>query len=177
MKLHANYRRRRDVGGSALYGDGAVIVAVPVVRVMQMPTHQIVDVAAVRDRLMPAVRAVHVRGVVLAAVMPGCTVGRVLRPDLKCVLVYVVAVGMVQMPVVKVVDMALMLHGGMPAPRTMLMLVAGMDVVLGIIHGAHDKPAIAVLSNGVGFWAAGVCLCRGGEVHCRPPPTYSRPGA
>ncbi len=77
-----------------------MIVAVPVVRVMQMPTHQIVDVAAVRDRLMPAVRAMHVRGVVLAAVMPRCAVGRVLRPDLKCVLVYVVAVRMVQMSVV-----------------------------------------------------------------------------
>jgi len=77
-----------------------VIVAVPVVRVMQMPTHQIIDVAAMRNGLMPAVRAVHVRGVVLAAVMPGCAVGRVLRPDLKCVLVYVVAVRMVQMPVV-----------------------------------------------------------------------------
>jgi hypothetical protein len=125
-----------------------VIVAVPVVRVMQMPTHQIVDVAAMRDRLMPAVRAVHVRGVVLAAVMPVCAVGWVLRPDLERVLVYVVAVRMVQMPVVQVVDVTLMLHGGMPARRAVLMLVASMDVVLGIVHGTDDKPVIAVLSNG-----------------------------
>ena len=77
-----------------------MIVAVPVVRVMQMPTHQIVDVAAVRDPLMPAVRAVHVVGVVLAAVVLGCAVRRVLRPDLERVLVYVVAMRMVQMSVV-----------------------------------------------------------------------------
>jgi hypothetical protein len=127
-----------------------VIVAVPVVRVMQMPTHQIVDVAGVRDRLMPAVRAMHVRGVVLAAVMPGGAVSRVLRPDLKRVLVYVVAVRMVQMSVVQVVDMALVAQGDMPAPGAVLMLVASMDLVLGIVHGADDKPAIAVLSTGRG---------------------------
>jgi len=88
------------MGGSALYGDGAVIVAVPVVRMMQMARHQIVDVAAVRDRLMSAVRAMHVGGVVLAAVVLGGAAGGVLRPDLKRVLVYVVAVGMVQMSIV-----------------------------------------------------------------------------
>jgi hypothetical protein len=88
------------MGGSALYGDGAVIVAVPVVRVMQMPTHQIIDVAAMRNRLMSAVRAMHVGGVVLAAVVLGRAAGGVLRPDLKRVLVYVVAVGMVQMSIV-----------------------------------------------------------------------------
>lgn len=43
-----------------------------------------------------------------------------------------------------------MLHGSMPAPGAVLMLVARMDVVLGIVHGADDKPAIAVLSTGWG---------------------------
>jgi hypothetical protein len=125
-----------------------VIVAVLVVRVMQMPTHQIVDVAAVRDRLMPAARAMHVRGVVLAAVMPRCAVSRVLRPNLERVLVYVVAVRMVQMSVVQEVDVTMMPHGRVTARGAVPMLVASMDLVLGIVHGADDKPAIAVLSTG-----------------------------
>ncbi len=130
--------------------DGAVIIAVPVVRVMQMPTHQVVDVAAVRDWLMPAVGAVHVRGVVLVTVVLGCAVGRVLRPDLKGVLVYVVAVRMVQMSVVQVVDVALVPQGDMAAPGAVLMFVAGMDLVLGIVHGADHRPAIAFTSTGWG---------------------------
>jgi hypothetical protein len=117
---------------------------------MQMARHQIVDVAAVRDRLMSAVRAMHVGGVVLAAVVLGGAAGRVLRPDLKRVLVYVVAVRMVQMSVVQVVDVALVPQGGMAARGAVLMLVAGMDLVLGIVHGTDHKSAIAVLSNGWG---------------------------
>lgn len=117
---------------------------------MQMARHQIVDVVAVRDPLVPAVRAVSVGGVVLAAVMLGCAVNRVLRPDLERVLVYVVAVRMVQMPVVQVVHVALVAHGGVTAAGAVPMLVASMDVVLGIVHGTDDKPVIVVLSSGWG---------------------------
>lgn len=127
-----------------------MIVAVPIVRVMQMARHQIVDVVAVRDPLVPAGRAVSVGGVVLAAVMLGCAVNRVLRPDLERVLVYVVAVRMVQMPVVQVVHVALVAHGGVTAAGAVLVLVASMDVVLGIVHGTDDKPVIVVLSSGWG---------------------------
>lgn len=127
-----------------------MIVAVHIVRVMQMARHQIVDVVAVRDPLVPAGRAVSVGGVVLAAVMLGCAVNRVLRPDLERVLVYVVAVRMVQMPVVQVVHVALVAHGGVTAAGAVLVLVASMDVVLGIVHGTDDKPVIVVLSSGWG---------------------------
>jgi len=48
----------------------AVIVAVPVVRVMEVSAHYVVDVARVRNGLVPAGRAVSVRGVVLVTRVP-----------------------------------------------------------------------------------------------------------
>jgi len=52
-----NYRPRE----SAADGHSPVIVAVTVVWMMQMSTHEIVEVIPVGDGLVPAVRAVDVR--------------------------------------------------------------------------------------------------------------------
>jgi hypothetical protein len=48
-----------------------VVVAVVAVGVMQVAIDQIVDVVAVRNRLMAAARAVHVAGLVTGAAMVG----------------------------------------------------------------------------------------------------------
>jgi len=50
-------------------GHGAVIVAVPVVRVVKVPADDVVGVIAVGDGVVPAARAVLVRGVVALAVV------------------------------------------------------------------------------------------------------------
>jgi hypothetical protein len=56
-----------------------VEVAVPIVRVVQMPVNEIVDVITVRHRRVPAPFAMLVAGVVTTAAMRRGAVGRVGR--------------------------------------------------------------------------------------------------
>jgi hypothetical protein len=58
-------------------GDGAVVVAVIFVRMMQMVLHQIVSVIPMRDRLVTASRSVGMLRIVGAAGMGGRTGGRI----------------------------------------------------------------------------------------------------
>ena len=116
-----------------------MVVAVLAVRVVEMIADEIVDVIAVRNLLMPAIRPVLVRGPVPAAVVLRRTRLGIFAIDLENVLVDVVAMRMVQMPVMQIIDVTVVLNRGMTAARTMLMGVIGMDVVLRIAHARHDK--------------------------------------
>jgi hypothetical protein len=40
---------------------GSMVVAMPAVRMMQMARDEVIDVIAMRDRIMPAVGSVHMR--------------------------------------------------------------------------------------------------------------------
>ncbi|GGZ07095.1 hypothetical protein GCM10010365_27660 [Streptomyces poonensis] len=101
-----------------------MVVPVPLVRRVPVPVVEIVDVVAVPDRGMSAVRAVLV-------VVPG--VGDV---SLGLALVPVAGVLPVQMPVVRVVDVVAVLDDGVPAGRAVAVLVSGVFLVNGG-HGAH----------------------------------------
>jgi hypothetical protein len=116
--------------GSGLNGDGPVVVAVPAVRVMEVVVDEIVDVIAVRDLLVAAVRAVGVGAVVLAAGVIGCAGVRMLRVDLQDVLVDVVAVRVVEVAAVEVVDVVVMLDGLVAAAGPVLVGVAAVNGVL-----------------------------------------------
>jgi hypothetical protein len=76
-----------DWGGSCLLGhfDGPVVVAVVAVWVVKVTADQVVDVLAVRDRLVAAVRSVLVFVLVFGAVMAGRAVGGVGLADRQCV--------------------------------------------------------------------------------------------
>jgi hypothetical protein len=58
-----------------------VVVAVPVVRMVQMPSYDIVDVVAVLDRLVPAVRPVHMFVLMMLAVVTLCALVRIPLAD------------------------------------------------------------------------------------------------
>jgi hypothetical protein len=114
-----------------------VVVAVIAVRMMQVPVDEIVDVVAVRHRLVPAAGAVLVaRLMPLAPVLGRAAVG-VLGRDLDDVLVDVVAVRMVQVSVVQVVDVIAVADGGVPAAWAMLV---GMIGVMRLRARCHAAP-------------------------------------
>jgi hypothetical protein len=77
-----------------------VIVAVVAVGVMQVPVDQVVDVVAMRHRLVTAVRAVDVVGVVALTLVVGCALRRIVVVDVEAVLVDVVLVWVVQVAIV-----------------------------------------------------------------------------
>jgi hypothetical protein len=107
-----------------------VVVAVVAVRVVEVALDQVVDVVAVRDRLVPAARTVDVPGLVRAAVVVGRAACRKLAGDLEDVLVDVRLVRAVQVPAVQVVDVVAVLHGRVAAAgavdvAVLAMLLAG----------------------------------------------------
>lgn len=100
-----------------------MIVAVAFVRPMQAPFDQVVDVIAVRNRFVPAPVAMRVlwiavRGVGVAA--------RVRLVDRDHVLIDVAFVGMVEVPVVYVVDVVVVAHRGVAATRSVLVRVGAL---------------------------------------------------
>jgi hypothetical protein len=81
------------------------------------------------------------RLVTLAAMLGGATVG-VLRRHLDHMLVHVVAMHMVQVPVVQIVDMIAVAHRRVPACGPVLMCVVGVMRFLARRHGG--LPAFVV---------------------------------
>lgn len=91
-----------------------------------MAIDQVVHVIAVGDRLMAAARSVDMPGRMAAAGVIGRAAVRVLAVHAQTVFVDMVTVHVVQVAVVKVVDMVIVLDGGMSAARLVLMGVARM---------------------------------------------------
>jgi hypothetical protein len=112
--------------------DGAMIIAVIAVWVMQVAIDEVVDVVAVRDGLVAAAGAVDVIGLVAAALMSGGAGRGVLLAHGDGVLVIVAVVGVVQVAVVEVVDVTIVTDGGVAAVGAVDMIV----VVVGVVaHG------------------------------------------
>lgn len=88
----------------------AMVVAVVTVRVVDVPTDQVVDVIPVRHASMTAGRGVLVHAIVLRARMAARAVCWVCAVDRESMLVYMVAVRAMQMTLVQVVDVAVVLH-------------------------------------------------------------------
>jgi hypothetical protein len=101
---------------------------------VQVTVDQVVDVVTVRHRLVPASWPVHMIGVVRTAPVLGRAPVRISRRHLNDVLVDVIAMHMMQMPVVEEVHMVAMANSCMPAARTVLMPVTD---VLAARAGAH----------------------------------------
>ena len=116
--------------------DRSMIIAMVAVRMMQMPVHQIIDVVAMGDRLMPTPRSMHMPGLVSgAAVLRRAAIG-VLGRHFNHVLVDMVPVRMVQVPVMEKVDMVAMPDGGMTAAGAVLMRMVRMMWLVARWHGS-----------------------------------------
>lgn len=109
-----------------------MVVAVVAMRMMKPAVDQVIDVIAVRDGFMPTARAVPMARLMVAAVRRALV--RVFRADFDLVLVDVIAVRMVQVAVMKIVDVVAMPDCRVAAGRSMLMFMLG---VMRLIAGAH----------------------------------------
>jgi hypothetical protein len=117
-----------------------VIVAVIAMRVMEMPVNQIINMVSMRYRRMSAVRAMDMIGCVTRALMFRRALARVHTGHLNLVFVDVTIVHVVQVPVVKVVNVALMPDRGMAAVRAVLVI---MILVVRCIASGHGKSSTA----------------------------------
>jgi hypothetical protein len=94
------------------------------VRVVQVPADEIIDVVSVGHRLVAAARAVPVSGIMTATVVPRRALLRIRGADGDGVLVHMVAVRVVQVPVMEIIDMLRVLNRGVAATRAVLMIVS-----------------------------------------------------
>jgi len=133
LRVHSRSLAQNESGSySRLLHDRehAMVVAMSVVGVMEMISHQEIDVVAVWDRLVPAALAMHVIGVMPAAAVLWRAILRIRRVDLEHVLVDVVTVRVMKVAVVEIISVILVRYGQMTAARTVLMRMVGMDRVL-----------------------------------------------
>lgn len=114
-----------------------MVVAVAVMDMMQAAVYQVVDVVAVGHGFMAAIRTVDVIGGVAGALAMGALVG-IGGADVDDVLIHVIAMHVVQVAVVEIVDVPVMLDGGVSAIRPMLVAVIGVMLVVAGAHGADS---------------------------------------
>ena len=92
-----------------------MVVAVPFVRMMQMTVHQVIHMIAVRHPLMTAVWSMKVGGFVRAAIVLRCAAIGILGSSREFMVVDMVAVYVVQVPIVQIVGMAIVLNSSVAA--------------------------------------------------------------
>jgi hypothetical protein len=104
-----------------------VVVAVVAVWVVQVAADEVVDVLAVRDRLVTAVGSVLVFGGVLGAVVAGRAVGGVGVADRQRVTLNASLAVVVQLAIMEVIDVIVVADGRVIAVRAVLVIacVAG----------------------------------------------------
>ena len=143
----------------------AVVVTMIAVWVMQVAVDQIVDMIAVRYRLVSASGPVNVIRGMGATIMVRRTSIRIFRADLDPMFVYVVTMWMMQMPIMQIVDVVAVPDSGMAAVRAMLMVVMGMVRFVACAH--RETPR---------FW--GYCRrsgrIQGGSAISVPQPNFER---
>jgi len=100
--------------------DRAVVVAVAVVRVVQVATHEVIDVVSVRHGFVPTVGAVDMGGIVPGARMATGACLRVCRIHRQGVFFDRGSGGVMKVAIVQIIDVAFVLNGGVPAVRTVL---------------------------------------------------------
>ena len=112
-----------------------MIVAMIAVRVVQMATDQIVDVVAMRHRLVAASRSMPVGGVVSAAAMVRRAAIGISGAYSNDMLIDMVVMRVMQMAIMEIVGVSIMANRNVAATRPMRMRVIGMN---GMIVRDHD---------------------------------------
>ena len=104
------------------------------VRMVQMAFHEIVDMIAMGHRLVSATCSMDVSRLVAGTAVVRRADVRIGLRDLDRMLVDVVAMRVVQVPIVKIVDMVAMPQSDMAAPRTMRVCMAVMVSLRASVH-------------------------------------------
>ena len=90
-----------------------------------MITDEVIDVRSMRHGFMTAVRIMNMAARMAGAAMLGCAAIRVPVAHLYDMLVNVILMGMMQMPVMQVVDVVAMADSGVAVAGAVLMIVIG----------------------------------------------------
>jgi hypothetical protein len=109
-----------------------VVVAVIAMRMMETPIDQVIDMVAMRNRLMTTVRAVNMT--VLVNVFVATSFGVAFGDWNRMFFDDAVFTLMMEMTIVKVINMAVMLDGSVPAIITMLVIVVRMGLAIMFVH-------------------------------------------
>ena len=116
------------------------------VGMMQMARHEVIHVISVQDGGMAAALAMGVRPVMSAAVMHRSTSRRVLRIDEEGALVDVPVVHAMKVPVVRVVDVVVVLNGDVTALWPVNVIVRVVDSVAA--HRRSPSQLVGRVSSG-----------------------------
>lgn len=87
-----------------------MIIAMALTGMVQMPVHQIIGVVAVGYGFVPAGRAVHMRLLMTAALVPRSAQGRIVAADGYVMLLNACRSGVVQMAIVQIIGVTLVLY-------------------------------------------------------------------
>lgn len=77
-----------------------MIVTVALMRIMEVPLHEVIQMVAMRDWLVPAVRAMNVALLVASALMVRSAAERIIGADFYCVFLDAITLYIVQVTVV-----------------------------------------------------------------------------
>lgn len=115
-----------------------VIVAMIAMGVMQAAIDEIVDVVAMRDRLMATARTMDMAGLMARAGLARRAVIRIGRADLDHMLVDMVPMHVMEVAIVEIVHMVAMADAGMATVRAMLMGMVGVNFAGAGHYGASS---------------------------------------
>jgi hypothetical protein len=111
-----------------------MVIAMAIMRVMQVIADEIVDVVSVGHGFMTAARPVDVIRSMSATMMVGRAARGIVGADFQHVLIHMIAVHMMQMAIVQIVDMIAVSHSRMAAARA---VNVGVAVMMRLIAGGH----------------------------------------
>lgn len=100
-----------------------MVIAVAVVRMVQVALHQVVNMVAVRDRLMATAFPMNVAGIMPRTGVIWCALVRVGLAHLKYMLVNVARVRRMQVAIVEIVDVTVVQDGSVTTARAVRMIM------------------------------------------------------
>src|SRR5258708_35234058 len=104
------------------------------VRMVQVTLHHVIDVIPVWHPVVAAVCPVHMVLWMMTAVMLGCAVRGVRCANRQDMVINVIAMDVMQMPIVQIVGMVAVSDSRMTAARSMLVVVPLMHVTVLLSH-------------------------------------------
>jgi uncharacterized protein YqgC (DUF456 family) len=107
-----------------------VVVAVPLIWMMQMAFDEIVGVTAVRNRFMSATSPMRVLTIMRTTRMSRGASGRIRATLCQGMFIHMPLMGTVKMPLMQIIDVTFVFDCSMPAARTMGMRVLIMGFVV-----------------------------------------------
>jgi hypothetical protein len=102
--------------------------------VVQMAIDQVVDMIPMRNRRVTTVRAVNVRVSMSVAVVARRALLRINRGNLDAVLVHMVAVRIMQVPIVKIIRVAIVFHRHVTTFWAVLVAVSTLMLLVNLRH-------------------------------------------